>query len=323
MERSKVLEILTSSNEYVSGQALAQTLGVTRQAVWKEINALRSRGFKIESVPNRGYRLSSMPDYLVAEAVKREMRTAVIGSELIVLESVGSTNDYLKQLGNNGCKSGTVAAAREQVGGKGRLGRVWKSQKDENVMFSVLLRPKAAPSEISVVTPLTGLAVCKALRELTGLDCRIKWPNDIIIGNKKLVGILTEMSAEFDAVEYIIIGTGINVNQTEFPDEIAQKATSIKLESGKEFDKNKLLAAVLNQMEQEFVKSNLEFTEESLKEYTELCATVGKTVSFYRGGNKLSGTASGIAENGELIVALSDGAECRVNSGEVTAQGIY
>ncbi len=323
MERSKVLEILTSSSEYVSGQSLAQTLGVTRQAVWKEINALKSKGFKIESVPNRGYRLSSMPGYLVAEAIKREMRTAIIGSELIVLKSVGSTNDYLKQLGNSGCKNGTVAAAREQVGGKGRLGRVWKSVKDENVMFSVLLRPKMAPSEVSVVTPLAGLAVCKALRELTGLDCRIKWPNDVIVGSKKLVGILTEMSAEFDAVEYIIIGTGINVNQTEFADDIADKATSLRLEAGREFDKNKLLAAVLNQMEEEFVKCNLEFTGESLKEYTELCATVGKTVSFYRGGNKLSGTASGVAKNGELIVMLSDGSEIRINSGEVTAQGIY
>lgn len=323
MERSKVLEILTSSSEYVSGQSLAQTLGVTRQAVWKEINALKSKGFKIESVPNRGYRLSSMPGYLVAEAIKREMRTAIIGSELIVLKSVGSTNDYLKQLGNSGCKNGTVAAAREQVGGKGRLGRVWKSVKDENVMFSVLLRPKMAPSEVSVVTPLAGLAVCKALRALTGLDCRIKWPNDVIVGSKKLVGILTEMSAEFDAVEYIIIGTGINVNQTEFADDIADKATSLRLEAGREFDKNKLLAAVLNQMEEEFVKCNLEFTGESLKEYTELCATVGKTVSFYRGGNKLSGTASGVAKNGELIVMLSDGSEIRINSGEVTAQGIY
>ena len=309
--KNEILEILTSSSEYVSGQSLAQSLGVTRQAVWKEINALKKRGFKIESAPNRGYRLSSMPGYLVAAAVKREMRTAVIGSELIVLDSVGSTNDYLKQLGNGGCKNGTVVAAREQVGGKGRLGRVWTSVKDENVMFSVLLRPKMAPSEVSCVTPLTGL------------DCRIKWPNDVIVGSKKLVGILTEMSAEFDAVEYIVIGTGINVNQTEFPDEIADKATSIKRESGKEFDKNKLLAAVLNQMEQEFIKSDLEFTGETLKEYTELCATVGKTVGFYRGGNRLSGTASGVAENGELMVTLPDGSEIRINSGEVTAQGIY
>ena len=206
--KNEILEILTSSSEYVSGQSLAQSLGVTRQAVWKEINALKKRGFKIESVPNRGYRLSSMPGYLVAAAVKREMRTAVIGSELIVLDSVGSTNDYLKQLGNGGCKNGTVVAAREQVGGKGRLGRVWTSVKDENVMFSVLLRPKMAPSEVSCVTPLTGLAVCKALRSFTGLDCKIKWPNDIIVGRKKLVGILTEMSAEFDAVEYIVIGIG-------------------------------------------------------------------------------------------------------------------
>lgn len=323
MEHSKILEILTSSNEYVSGQSLARTLGVTRQAVWKEINSLRDKGFVIESVQNRGYRLGAMPDYLVEAAVKSELRTAIIGCELTVLESVGSTNDFLKQRGNEGCKSGAVAAAREQVSGKGRLGRVWKTKKDENVMFSVLLRPKMAPSEVSAVTPLAGLAVCKALRKLTGLDCRIKWPNDVIVGRKKLVGILTEMSAEFDAVEYIIIGTGINVNQSEFPEEIAHKATSVLLETGKKFDKNKLLACVLNQMEEDFISSNLELSSGALEEYTSLCATVGKSVSFSRGGKQLRGTAVGVAENGELIVKLDDGAEQRINSGEVTAQGIY
>ena len=323
MNSDKILDILTSTSEYVSGQSLAQTLGVSRQAVWKEINALRERGYEIESVPNRGYRLSATPAFPDAHAVKAALNTKIIGKELTVLDSVGSTNDYLKNLGANGCKSGTVVAAREQVSGKGRLGREWQSKKDENVMFSLLIRPKLAPAEVAAVTPLTGLAVCKALRSFTGLDCRIKWPNDVIVGSKKLVGILTEMSAEFDAVEYIVIGTGINVNQTEFPDEIADKATSIKRESGKEFDKNKLLAAVLNQMEQEFIKSDLEFTGETLKEYTELCATVGKTVGFYRGGNRLSGTASGVAENGELMVTLPDGSEIRINSGEVTAQGIY
>ena len=323
MNNQTILDILTQTSEYVSGQALAGTLGVSRQAVWKGIRALREQGYAIESVPNRGYRLRMMPDCLNAAAVRSFLAAAVIGCELEVLESVGSTNDYLKALAAKGAKSGAVVAAREQVSGKGRLGRVWKTKKDENVMFSVLLRPKMAPSEVSAVTPLAGLAVCKALREFTGLDCRIKWPNDVIVGRKKLVGILTEMSAEFDAVEYMIIGIGINVNQSEFPEEIAHKATSLLLETGKKFDKNKLLAAVLNQMEAEFINSNLELSAGALEEYTSLCATVGKTVSFSRGGTKLSGIAAGVAENGELIVMFNDGTERRVNSGEVTAQGIY
>lgn len=323
MNSDKILDILTSTSEYVSGQSLAQTLGVSRQAVWKEINALRERGYEIESVPNRGYRLSATPAFPDAHAVKAALNTKIIGKELTVLDSVGSTNDYLKNLGANGCKSGTVVAAREQVSGKGRLGREWQSKKDENVMFSLLIRPKLAPAEVAAVTPLTGLAVCKALRRFTGLDCRIKWPNDVIIGRKKLAGILTEMSAEFDAVEYIVIGIGVNVDQADFPCDIAKKATSLFLEAGVRYDKNKALACLLDQIEEEFLKNDLSLSGEALEEYTALCATVGKNVSFTRGGVTVGGLAVGIAQSGELKVKLADGAVCLVNSGEVTAQGIY
>ena len=323
MNDQKILDILTSTSEYVSGQALAEELGVSRQAVWKEIQSLRSRGYDIESVTNRGYRLASMPDYLNAPAVKAALNAKIIGCELTVLDSVGSTNDYLKQRGAEGCKSGAVAATREQVNGKGRLGRTWQSKRDENLAFSVLLRPKMAPYEVASVTPLAGLAVCKALRKFTGLDCRIKWPNDVIVGKKKLCGILTEMSAEFDAVEYIVTGIGVNVDQVMFPEEIAYKATSLLLETGRHYDKNKLLAAVLDQLEREFLRSDLELDSEALEEYSELCATIGKNVTFMRGTRRVSGMAVGVAENGELKIMLSDGSVVMVNSGEVTAQGIY
>ncbi len=323
MDNQTILDILTQTNEYVSGQALAEQLGVSRQAVWKEIKSLRGLGYDIESVTKRGYRLNSLPKYLNAPAVRASLNTKIIGCELTVLDSVGSTNDYLKRRGAEGCKSGAVAAAREQVNGKGRLGRIWQSKRDENIAFSVLLRPKMAPSEVAPVTPLAGLAVCKALREFTGLDCRIKWPNDVICGRKKLCGILTEMSAEFDAVEYIITGIGINVDQPVFPGEIAYKATSLLLETGRHYDKNKLLACVLNQLEQEFLSNNLELTSTALEEYGSLCATIGKNVTFMRGTRRVSGMAVGVAENGELKIMLSDGSVVTVNSGEVTAQGIY
>lgn len=323
MNNQTILDILTQTSEYVSGQSLAEQLGVSRQAVWKEIQALRKRGYEIESVTKRGYRLVSLPGYLNAPAVKAELKAKIIGCELTVLDQIGSTNDYLKQLGAQGCKSGTVAATREQVAGKGRLGRTWQSKRDENIAFSVLLRPKMAPSEVAPVTPLAGLAVCKALREFTALDCRIKWPNDVIVGKKKLCGILTEMSAEFDAVEYIITGIGINVDQIAFPEEIAYKATSLLLETGRHYDKNKLLACILNQLEYEFMRSNLELRSDSLDEYSELCATVGRNVTFMRGTRRVSGMAVGVAENGELKIMLSDGSVVMVNSGEVTAQGIY
>ena len=321
--QKKILDILLNADDFISGQEISEKLGVSRQAVWKSINALKEKGYEIQSVTNRGYRLVSSPDYLNESSLKSLLHNKIIGKNLIVLDSVNSTNDYLKKLGNEGCENGTVVAAREQTRGKGRLGRTWQSKKDDGIAFSVLLRPNVAPSEVSAITPLAGLAVCKAIREYTKLDCIIKWPNDIIVGRKKLVGILTEMSAEFDAVEYVITGIGINVDHTSFPEEIAFKATSLLLETGRHIDKNEFLACVLEHLENEFVKNNLELTPTALSEYTDLCATVGRSVTFQRGTRRISGMAVGVSEHGELKVMMSDGTISLVNSGEVTVQGIY
>lgn len=321
--QKKILDILLNTDDFISGQEISEKLGVSRQAVWKSINALKEKGYEIQSVTNRGYRLVSSPNYLNESSLKSLLHNKIIGKNLIVLDSVNSTNDYLKKLGNEGCENGTVVAAREQTRGKGRLGRTWQSKKDDGIAFSVLLRPNVAPSEVSAITPLAGLAVCKAIREYTKLDCVIKWPNDIIIGRKKLVGILTEMSAEFDAVEYVITGIGINVDHTSFPEEIAFKATSLLLETGRHIDKNEFLACVLEHLENEFVKNNLELTPTALSEYTDLCATVGRSVTFQRGTRRISGMAVGVSEHGELKVMMSDGTISLVNSGEVTVQGIY
>ena len=321
--QKKILDILLNTDDFISGQEISERLGVSRQAVWKSINALKEKGYEIQSVTNRGYRLVSSPNYLNESSLKSLLHNKIIGKNLIVLDSVDSTNDCLKKLGNEGCENGTVVVTREQTKGKGRLGKTWQSKKDDGIAFSVLLRPNVAPSEVSAITPLAGLAVCKAIREYTKLDCVIKWPNDIIVGRKKLVGILTEMSAEFDAVEYVITGIGINVDHTSFPEEIAFKATSLLLETGRHIDKNEFLACVLEHLENEFVKNNLELTPTALSEYTDLCATVGRSVTFQRGTRRISGMAVGVSEHGELKVMMSDGTICLVNSGEVTVQGIY
>lgn len=319
----KIIQILTNSNESISGQTISEQLGVSRQAVWKSINILREKGYVIESTPKKGYKFISYPDYINEESVKSFLKTNIIGKRLVVLDSTESTNEYLKSLGNQKCENGTVVVARHQSKGKGRLGREWKSNKDDCIMFSVLLRPNIAPSGVGGITPLTGLALCKALRKITGLDCMIKWPNDIIVGRKKLVGILTEMSAEFDAVDYIVIGVGINVDQTYFSEEIAHKATSVLLETGRHFNKNEILAQVIEYMENEFVENNLELTATALSQYSDMCASVGKSVTFQRGTRRVNGMAVGVAQNGELKIMLSDGTVCNVNSGEVIVQGIY
>lgn len=321
--QERIIELLSAANGYVSGQELSSELGVSRQAVWKAINALRENGYVIDSVTRRGYRLVSYPKYLNSCAVKSHLNTKLIGKNIIVLDTVGSTNDYLKELGSKGCESGTLAAAREQTKGKGRLGRAWQSNKDDCIAFSFLLRPDIEPGEISGITPLSGLAVCKAIRDYANIDCKIKWPNDIIVGNKKLVGILTELSAEFHTVEYTVTGIGINVEQEQFPKEIAHKATSIFLETGKHVDCNELLALAVEYLEKELLTNDLRLTEKALEEYTALCATIGRNVSFFKNSQQISGTAEKIDGKGEIVVRLEDGTLYTVNSGEVTVQGIY
>ncbi|MCH5299298.1 MAG: biotin--[acetyl-CoA-carboxylase] ligase [Ruminococcus sp.] len=321
--QNKILNLLYNTKDYVSGQQISDSLGVSRQAVNKAVKTLRDKGFGIESATNRGYLLTSTPSFLCEEAVKLFLNTKLIGKSLTVLDSVTSTNDYIKKLGSEGAEAGTVVLAREQTAGKGRLGRVWQTKKDDGIALSVLLRPELAPSEISSITPLSGLAVCRAVNDFCMLDSRIKWPNDIIIGRKKLVGILTEMSAEFDKVDYTVTGIGINVEHTTFPDEISHKATSILLETGRHIDQNKFVATVLGYLEQELVLNRYILSGEALADYQSLCATIGRQVTFTRGNRQISGMAVSISQGGELEVMLSNGTIATVNSGEVTVQGIY
>ena len=321
--QTKIAKILYNTKGYISGQKISQKLGVSRQAVNKAVMLLRAKGFEIESITNKGYMLKKMPSTLCEEAIYCYLETKLIGKKIEVLNTVGSTNDYLKNLGSQRAEAGTVVLSREQTAGKGRLGRTWLTKKDDAIALSVLLRPEKLPSEISPITPLTGLAVCRAINDFCKLESRIKWPNDIIVGNKKLVGILTEMSAEFDRVDFTVTGIGINVGQTVFPDEIAHKATSILLETGQRIDQNSFVAFVLKYLEDELVNNRYVLNGTSVYDYQLLCATVGRQVTFARGHREISGMAVGISNSGELEVMLSNGTIENVNSGEVTVQGIY
>lgn len=321
--KTKIINILKNADGYVSGQELSDTLGVSRTAVWKAINSLRESGYEIKSSTNKGYMLNSVPFVINENEIKDNLHTRIFGKDIFILDSVDSTNTYAKELGAKGYKSGTVVVAREQTNGKGRLGREWVSQKDGGIWFSVLLRPDLSPMEISGVTPLAGLAVCKAINQYCSLNCKIKWPNDVIIGNKKLVGILTEMVAEFDAVEYIVIGIGINCNFSSFSEDIQNKATSLSIETGSKINQSKLLAKILECMEKEMLSSGCKLNTVNLQEYTKLCATIGRKISFFRANNKVSAVAMDIDQSGELIVMMNDGTTCNINAGEVTVQGIY
>ncbi len=321
--RDQILQMLEETDGYISGEHLSRVIGVSRTAVWKNIKQLRDEGYEIDSVTNRGYRLCKKPDLLQAECIMRHLHTSVVGTRLEVLKSVDSTNEEIKRRAAAGEKSGLVIAAEQQTGGKGRLGRTWQSDSG-GIYFTILLRPELPPNEISGVTLAAGYAICMAVRDYTGLDARIKWPNDIIIGNRKVCGILTEMTAQTDRVDYIAIGIGVNVNHREFPEEIAQKATSLYIEGGKVIERNAFFACMLKHLDETIAEflTGVEMHENKIQ-FKTLCATLNRHVTASKSGKKIEGTAVGLTNEGELIIEEDNGTRVIVNSGDVVVQGIY
>ncbi len=321
--KDKVLLLLKGSSDYISGEELSQRMGITRSAIWKYIKSLRDEGYQIDSVTNKGYKLVDSNNVLNAIELEEGLQTKNLGKKIIFLQSVDSTNQEVKRQAVNDAPHGTVVVAEQQFMGKGRLGRMWSSPPGTGIWFSFLLRPQITPSEIAGITLAAGLGVCKAIRQFTGLNALIKWPNDVIVGNKKICGILTEMTAEDDRVEYAVVGIGINVNMTEFAPEIRNKATSIAVETGSPINRADLFKVVLKWVEY-YIDMYLTDIEKSIiPEYTSLCATVGRQVTVTRGNNILRGNAVSVDSLGDLNVKLENGKIIAVNSGEVTVQGIY
>jgi len=321
--REKVLLLLKNSNEYISGEELSRKMGMTRSAIWKYIKSLRSEGYQIDSVTNKGYKLIDSKNVMNAIELEDGLETKEFGRKIVFLESVDSTNQEVKRLAVQDAPHGTVVIAEQQLMGKGRLGRAWSSPAGTGMWFSILLRPQITPGEVAGITLATGLGVCKAIRHFTGLNALIKWPNDVIVGNKKICGILTEMTAEADRIEYAVVGIGINVNITEFDLEIRSKATSLALETGSEINRADLFKEVLKYVEEYIDKFLADREQGIIKEYTGLCATLGRQVTVTRGNNVLAGKAVSVDSFGNLNVKLDNGRVIAVNSGEVTVQGIY
>ncbi len=307
----------------MSGETLSKQFGITRSAVWKHIVGLKEEGYQIDSVRNRGYRLLSAPDRLDAGAILQQIPSAAVGTGLKVMQTVDSTNEEMKRLARKGAENGLIVAAECQTAGKGRFCRTWSSEMDGGLYFSLLLRPELPPADIASITLAAGFGVCLAVRNFTGIDARIKWPNDVIVGKKKICGILTEMAAQSDRIDYVVIGIGINVNKEQFPEEIADRATSLMLETGKRIDRNAFFACVIRYLDRVIGDFLVSLSLSDVEQFKNLCATMGRVVSVQRGNQTLSGTACDISPLGELVVRMEDGGELVINSGEVTVQGIY
>src|SRR5476649_2829773 len=217
---AKILSALRENPDGVSGAELAEQLKISRAAIWSRIEELRSLNYDIAASPHFGYRLVSSPDALFADDLLARLgKTKVVGRDIQVFEQTTSTNDVIEMLARDGVREGVVVFAEAQTKGRGRLGRKWMSPTHKGLWFSVLLRPDLRPQETTMLTVASATALRRAIKTVTGLSADIKWPNDLLIGGKKVVGILTELSAEVDRVRHIILGIGVDVNQDadEFP----------------------------------------------------------------------------------------------------------
>ena len=252
--KAEILKMLKEADDHISGQQLCEQFQVSRTAVWKVINQLKEEGYQVEAVRNKGYRIIESPDVLTREelAVQIGDATRWAGQEIVCFTETDSTNVRARKLGENGAAHGTLVVAEQQTAGRGRRGRGWESPAGSSIYMSLLLRPEFLPNKAPMLTIVMAYSVATALREQTGLDFRIKWPNDIVLNGKKVVGILTEMSTEIEYINHVVIGVGINVNTEAFPEEICATATSIRRESGKTWRRAELIAAILRQFEVQY-----------------------------------------------------------------------
>lgn len=322
--KAEILKMLRESDDYVSGQQICEKFGVSRTAVWKAINQLKEEGYQVEAVRNRGYHIVDSPDVITAEELISQITTEWAGKKVFYYDAADSTNIRAKQLGEEGALHGTLVVADQQNAGRGRRGRKWESPKGCSIYMSILLRPEFPPVKAPMLTLVMALSVAEALKESTGLHYEIKWPNDIILNGKKLVGILTEMSTEIDYINHVVIGVGININMAEFPDGLSERATSLRIEMGHVVKRSPIIAAVMRRFEKNYsLFTETQNLEKMSREYNGLLVNREKEVRILGAKEEYNAYALGVNDEGELLVRREDGTEEAIFAGEVSVRGIY
>lgn len=323
--REKIIKTLkTHVNQPISGEKLSEQLGVSRTAIWKNINILKEEGYQIESIPRKGYILRQAPDLLTKVEIQNGLQTKIIGEEIIHFHSIPSTNDSAKEFASNKAKEGLVITAEQQSAGRGRRGRTWESPKGTGIWMSILLRPNIPPSQAPKFTLLAAVAVASAIKEVSKVDVKIKWPNDLIINNKKVCGILTEMSAEMDFINYIIVGIGVNVNamSRDFPEELQKTAISLAQVLGEKIPRQKLSRKILENIETRYLAfiETMDF-EEILQEWRVASYTLGKQVKTTWNGEEMIAMAEDINEDGALMLRTDQDKLIEISFGDVMVRG--
>ena len=326
MLQEDVLELLQrSEGAYLSGEAMSQALGVSRAAVWKAVEALRRAGYGIGSAPNRGYRLDSAPDVLRPGEIAGALEGYLVGREVVCLPTVDSTSSEVKRRAAAGAPEGLAVLAGEQTRGRGRRGNAFQSLAGKGLYCSVLLRPDLPPAELSQLTAWSAVAVCRALEACCGVQAQIKWTNDILLGGRKLGGILTELEFEGETLRssHVILGIGLNVSQSpaDFGPDLAPIATSLLQELGRPVRRAELAAALLRALDGMYAGFPGE-RDRWLEAYRRRCATLGRQVCLLEGGERVPAFAEGLDGDFALLCRMEDGSLRRVAAGEVSVRGL-
>ncbi len=315
--KDRVLAVLEENKgKSVSGSEIARNVGMTRSAVWKAVKVLREEGYSICAVTNKGYCLSEENDFLSEQSIIPNLRTKHLGRKIDVFKTIDSTNNFAKSLAQLGAEHGTTVISEVQTQGRGRMGNSFYSPLGMGVYMSVILRPKLSVEHSLLITSCVAVAVAEAIENVTSIDCKIKWVNDIYCGDKKLCGILTEASVNVEqgGLEYAVVGIGLNVQNVTFPKNIADTATSLSMECKDNVSRSLVAAEILNCLEK-----RLETIKEPgfIEDYRKRSNIIGKRIEVTQNEKTTPMTCLGIDELGKLLVRLDDGTEKALASGTV------
>lgn len=313
--QERIIHFLKRAQGYLSGEEISRSLDMSRAAIWKYIQELRKDGYEIEAVPHLGYKLLHAPDKLLAHEVQFDLKTKVLGQKYYYHDSLPSTMDEAFRLGMEGAPEGTVVCAETQTKGRGRLGRGWVSPKHKGIYCSIILRPKLSPSDISKLTLLTAVAVAEAIECITHIRPMIKWPNDLLVKNRKLAGILTELRAEVDRMKFVVVGIGLNVNNTGA--QLIDGATSLKNEAGQPLSRVELLREILRVFERWYFQCQSGDFNDLLNVWKERSLTLGKRVRVTDPASVIEGVAVDLDADGGLLVRQDSGVIVKKLAGDV------
>ncbi|MFH1889224.1 MAG: biotin--[acetyl-CoA-carboxylase] ligase [Candidatus Omnitrophota bacterium] len=311
----KIIELLKRKQDYISGDQISHRLGITRQALWKHIHALKDSGYDIVAVPHLGYKLISCPDRLFASEISRHLNTDFVGKKIYYFDTLSSTMDSAMKLAMEGSPEGAIVLAEAQSKGRGRLGRDWFSPKYKGIYLSLILRPGIPPNKVPLLTLMVAVSICEAIKEKTGLSCQIKWPNDILAHHKKLGGILTELNAETDRSRFVVVGIGLNVNNDKKT--LPALATSLKEQVKEAINRVELLQEILRKIEENYLIFQKKGSSPIVDKWREWSLSLGKRISVAFHKEQIEGHAVDIDADGGLLVRNDSGLIYKVMAGDV------